>query len=238
MAPNLLMYQWNPLLPQPLWWSSSHSSVSSERFIFYFRFSLTGLKIASRWEWELVSRNGKDGFPHSSSAFSNAFAWGQVTSSLTSILLLLYTRSIFSTLEPGHFLSSGKLHHTLKLYIPLPELGLNKASSEVLAAAHSYMGWQCLHILALHPGCNKPPQFRSASHTHSRWRDDYELWAVLIRSSLFSQDDSPTGWGSTGALLEIWAVSTSGMGGGGGQMPPCYPLVCTWLQVSFSASSF
>lgn len=81
--------------------------------------------MVSRWEWEFVSRNGKDGFPHSSSDFSEVFAWGQVSSSLTSILLLLYTCSILFPLKPGCFLSSGKLYNTLKLYSPLPELGLN-----------------------------------------------------------------------------------------------------------------
>lgn len=169
------MYQWSPLFPQPLWWVSSHSSVSSEQFIFYFRFSLSGLKLVSSWEWELVSRNGKEGFPHSSNDFSEVCIR---TSHFLADQHPLVVIQVFYILHPRAWmfpqLWKAVSQHTLKWYSPLPELASSEGF-EVLAGAHGYMGWQCLHILALQQGCNEQTLSRGVWRTQQvdRW-----LWAV------------------------------------------------------------
>lgn len=110
--------------------------------------------------------------------------------------------------------------HTLKLHRPLPELGLN--------IRHPLRGLKCWQLpivtwsgsASISQHCSRDAMSKptpGVHDTHSRWTDRYELWEVLIRYSLFSQNRSPTGWGSTGALLEMWAVSTGGVGGGSGE---------------------
>lgn len=71
------------------------------------------------------------------------------------------------------------------------------------------------------------------------WRWAGGQGGKLLRYSLFSQDHPPTGWRST--VVHCWQcrwcppVEWEVVVG---QMPPCYPSVCTWLWVSFSISSF
>lgn len=93
----------------------------------------------------------------------------------------------------------------------------------MLVAAHSYIGWQCLHIPALQPEWAADEQTLSRGASHSTWTDGCELWEVLIRYIVYSLrivlqqvgDQLVHCWKCRQCPLVEWEVVL-------GQMPPHY----------------
>lgn len=132
--------------------------------------------------------------------------------------------------------------YTLKLHRPLPELGLN--------TRHPLRGLKCWQLpivtwsgsASISQHCSRDAMSKPTPGVHDThtaggqmamscgrcWLDiDYSLRIVLQQVG----DQLVHCWKCGQCPLVKWEVVV-------GQMPPRYPPVCTWLQVSFSVSSF